>query len=312
VRKRTHFAQNEPCLVFEEDFLKKPFLKKCHFYTSTNFHLLLSPNKIFKLNLYQLSNIMEKRTFLKTGLFLGIAAATTSFLDACKSTNNITGTPPTSTLPPPKVRRTEPFTLPALGYKVEALEPHIDKMTMEIHHDKHHNAYVTNLNEAVKDTVYVDYELEDIIKRITTYDTDKKIRNNAGGHWNHSFFWQTIAPGGETEPTGDLATAITLAFGSQEKFKEQFTAASKSVFGSGWAWLCVGKDKKLFISSTPNQDNPLMLNITKQLGTPILGLDVWEHAYYLKYQNKRPDYITAFYNLINWKLVAERYNKSMF
>ena len=254
---------------------------------------------------------MEKRTFLKTGLFLGIAAATTSFLDACKSAAK-SGVPATATLPPPKLKRTEPFTLPALGYNVAALEPHIDKMTMEIHHGKHHNAYVTNLNDAVKDTVYVDYELDDIVKRISTSDADKKIRNNAGGHWNHSFFWQTIAPGGGNEPTGDLAAAINLAFGSQEKFKEQFTAAAKGVFGSGWAWLGVGKDKKLFISSTPNQDNPLMLNIAKQLGTPILGLDVWEHAYYLKNQNKRPDYITAFYNLINWKLVAERYDKTMF
>jgi len=255
---------------------------------------------------------MEKRTFLKTGLFLGIAAATTSLLDACKSAAKTGPALATTTLPPPKLRRTEPFTLPALGYNTAALEPHIDKLTMEIHHDKHHNGYVTNLNDAVKDTVYAEYELDDIVKRITTTDADKKIRNNAGGHWNHTFFWQTIAPGGGTEPSGDLAAAINLAFGSQDKFKEQFTAAAKGVFGSGWAWLCVGKDKKLFISSTPNQDNPLMMNVAKQLGTPILGLDVWEHAYYLKYQNKRPDYVTAFYNLINWKLVADRYNKTMF
>jgi Fe-Mn family superoxide dismutase len=255
---------------------------------------------------------MEKRTFLKTGLFLGIAAATTSFLDACKTAAKPSGAVAASTLPPPKNRRTTPFTLPALGFDVAALEPNIDKMTMEIHHGKHHNAYVTNLNDAVKDTVYADYELEDIVKRITTADADKKIRNNAGGHWNHSFFWQTIAPGGGKEPTGDLAAAINTAFGSMDQFKEQFTNAAKGVFGSGWAWLCVGKDKKLFICSTPNQDNPLMLSVSKQLGTPILALDVWEHAYYLKYQNKRPDYITAFYNLINWKLVAERYDKTMF
>ena len=128
---------------------------------------------------------------------------------------------------------------------------------------------------------------------------------------NHSFFWQTIAPGGSGAPSGALAAAIDAAFGSQDKFKEQFSAAAKGVFGSGWAWLCVGKDKKLFIMSTPNQDNPLMPMIAKQVGTPILGLDVWEHAYYLKYQNKRPDYITAFYNLINWKTVADRYTKAM-
>ncbi len=255
---------------------------------------------------------MEKRTFLKTGLFLGIAAATTTFLDACKSAAKSDASTKTSTLPPPKNRRTEPFTLPALGFNVAALEPHIDKMTMEIHHGKHHNAYVTNLNDGIKDTVYADYELEDIVKRITAADADKKIRNNAGGHWNHSFFWQTITPGGGSVPAGDLATAINTTFGSYDKFKEEFTNAAKSVFGSGWAWLCIGKDKKLFICTTPNQDNPLMLNIAKQIGTPILGLDVWEHAYYLKYQNKRPDYITAFFNLINWKLASERYDKMMF
>ena len=255
---------------------------------------------------------MEKRAFLKTGLFLGIAAATSSFLEACKTAAK-TAAPASvaPTMPPPKLRRTTPFTLPPLGYDVAALEPHIDKMTMEIHHDKHHNAYVTNLNDAVKDTVYAEYELEDIVARISTSDADKKIRNNAGGHWNHTFFWQTIAPGGGNMPSEKLASAINTVFGGQDKFKEQFSAAAKGVFGSGWAWLCVGKDKKLFICSTPNQDNPLMLNVSRQLGTPILGLDVWEHAYYLKYQNKRPDYITAFYNIINWKLVSERYEKAM-
>lgn len=252
---------------------------------------------------------MEKRTFLKTGLLFGIAAATTSFLDACKSAAK-TAAP--ATLPPPKNRRTEPFSLPALPYETAALEPHIDKLTMEIHHGKHHNAYVTNLNDAVKDTAFADYELEDILKRLSPSDADKKIRNNAGGHWNHSFFWQSLTPGGGGTPSGDLATALNLVYGSEDKFKTEFSNAAKSVFGSGWAWLCVGKDKKLFISTTPNQDNPLMLNIVKPLGTPILGLDVWEHAYYLKYQNKRPDYITAFFNLINWKVVAERYDKLMF
>jgi Fe-Mn family superoxide dismutase len=184
-------------------------------------------------------------------------------------------------------------------------------MTMEIHHGKHHNAYVTNLNDGVKDTVYADYLLEDILARITTSDADKKIRNNAGGHWNHTFFWQTLVPGGPALPDGALAAAINSAFGSHDKFKEQFNSAAKGVFGSGWAWLCVGADKKLFISATPNQDNPLMSNVSKQLGAPILGLDVWEHAYYLKYQNKRPDYISAFHHLINWKVVAERYGKAI-
>ena len=254
---------------------------------------------------------MEKRTFLKTGLLLGIAAATSSFLESCKTAARPSPGSVLPILPPPKLRRTSPFTLPPLGYDVAALEPHIDKLTMEIHHDRHHNAYVTNLNDAVKETLYAEYELEDIVARISTSDADKKIRNNAGGHWNHSFFWQAIAPGGSNAPNGNLASAINTAFGSQDKFKEQFTTAAKGVFGSGWVWLCVGKDKKLFICSSPNQDNPLMLNVSKQLGTPILGLDVWEHAYYLKYQNKRPDYITAFYNIINWKVAASRYDKAV-
>jgi superoxide dismutase, Fe-Mn family len=254
---------------------------------------------------------MEKRTFLKTGLFFGIAAAGSSFLQACKTSSKINNTSAVKTFPPPSVRRTGPFTLPALGYDSAALEPHIDKMTMEIHHGKHHNAYVTNLNDGVKDTVYADYELEDILLRISIVDADRKIRNNAGGHWNHTFFWQSIAPGGSGTPSGNLATAIDAAFGSQDKFKEQFSAAAKGVFGSGWAWLCVGSDKKLYISATANQDNPLMANAVGNVGTPLLGLDVWEHAYYLKYQNKRPDYIAAFYNLVNWKVVAERYAKAM-
>ncbi|HRI58843.1 MAG TPA: superoxide dismutase, partial [Saprospiraceae bacterium] len=185
-------------------------------------------------------------------------------------------------------------------------------MTMEIHHDRHHQAYVNNLNDAVKNTTYADYELDDIVARITTGDADKKIRNNAGGHWNHSFFWQIMTPGGTGAPSGQLATSINTQFGSFDKFKEEFNNAAKGVFGSGWAWLCVGKDKGLFITSTPNQDNPLMLSIVKQTGTPILGLDVWEHAYYLKYQNKRPDYVTAFWNVINWKEVAMRFDKAMF
>ncbi|MEI6408569.1 MAG: superoxide dismutase [Bacteroidota bacterium] len=256
---------------------------------------------------------MEKRTFLKTSLFLGVAAASASFLAACKTAAKVaTGSTAGPALPAPKVKRTKPFELPALAYETGALEPHIDKMTMEIHHGKHHQAYVTNLNDAVKDTVYADYELDDIIARITSNDADKKIRNNAGGHWNHSFFWQTLTPGGGGAPSGNLATAINTAFGSYDKFKEQFTTSAKSVFGSGWVWLCVGKDKGLFIVTTPNQDNPLMLQIAKQQGTPLIALDVWEHAYYLKYQNKRPDYIGAFYNLINWKEVSARYEKAMF
>jgi Fe-Mn family superoxide dismutase len=254
--------------------------------------------------------MMEKRTFLKTGLLLGVAAATSSLLNACKQAAKTIASPPPAP-PAPKSRRTEPFSLPALGYDSSALEPYIDKMTMEIHHSRHHNAYVTNLNDAVKDTVYADYELEDILARITSSDADKKIRNNAGGHWNHSFFWKILTPHNTHEPTGKLAEAINATYGSFEKFKDEFSNAAKGVFGSGWAWLCVGPDKKLFISTTPNQDNPLMLNIARQLGKPILGLDVWEHAYYLKYQNKRPDYINAFYAVINWKFVGDEYNKAI-
>ncbi len=254
---------------------------------------------------------MQKRTFLKTGLLLGVAAASSSFWAACKSAVKTTATAPV--LPPPKMRRSTPFTLPALPYDAAALEPHIDKMTMEIHHGKHHQAYVNNLNDAVKDTPYADYELEDIIARIGTADTDKKIRNNAGGHWNHTFFWQSLSPAASSgAPSGNLATSINTTFGSLDQLKEQFNTAAKGVFGSGWAWLCVGKDKSLFVMTTPNQDNPLMLQIAAKIGTPILGLDVWEHAYYLKYQNKRPDYVAAFWNLVNWKEVGARYEKAMF
>jgi superoxide dismutase, Fe-Mn family len=256
---------------------------------------------------------MEKRTFLKTGLLAAAGAMAAPLLNACKTAAKVAAPVPlpAPVIPPPKVRRNGPFTLPALGYDPAALEPNIDKTTMEIHHGRHHNAYVTNLNNAVKDTAYADYELDDILARITGADADKAIRNNGGGHWNHTFFWQLMKPDGPKTPQGALDAAINGAFGSTDKFKEQFGNAAKGVFGSGWAWLCVGADKKLFIAGTPNQDNPLMLQIAKQTGTPILGIDVWEHAYYLKYQNKRPDYINAFFNVINWKEVGMRYEKAM-
>lgn len=257
---------------------------------------------------------MQKRAFLKSGLLVAAGAALAPLLEACKAASKKTvteSTPPSAVIPPPKMRRTTPFSLPPLPYEASALEPHIDKMTMEIHHDRHHNAYVNNLNDAVKGTPYADYELEDILSRITGADADKKIRNNGGGHWNHTFFWQSMMPGGGGMPQGALTNAINSQFGSYDAFKEQFSNAAKGVFGSGWAWLCVGKDKKLFISSTPNQDNPLMLQVVKQTGTPVLGLDVWEHAYYLKYQNKRPDYIAAFFNVINWKEANMRYEKAI-
>ncbi len=198
------------------------------------------------------------------------------------------------------------FTLPALAYAVDALEPHIDKTTMEIHHGKHHAAYVTNLNAAIAGTPLETMSIEDICKEISKHPMP--VRNNGGGHYNHSLFWSIMSPNGGGAPKGALAEAINAAFGSFEEFKTKFTQAGATRFGSGWAWLSVGADKKLVVSSTPNQDNPLM-DIAEVKGTPILGMDVWEHAYYLKYQNRRPDYMGAFFNVINWDAVAERYAK---
>ncbi|MDX2191603.1 MAG: superoxide dismutase [Bacteroidota bacterium] len=198
------------------------------------------------------------------------------------------------------------FTLPSLPYAVDALEPHIDKMTMEIHHGRHHNAYVTNLNNAVAGKPEENLSIEDICKNISKYPAP--VRNNGGGHYNHSFFWTIMAPNAGGKPTGDLATAIDKKFGSFDSFKEEFAKAGVGRFGSGWAWLIVANGE-LAITSTPNQDNPIM-DIAEVKGTPILGLDVWEHAYYLKYQNKRPDYIAAFWNVVNWTKVAELYKSA--
>ena len=196
------------------------------------------------------------------------------------------------------------FTLPNLPYAFNALEPHIDARTMEIHHGKHHNAYVTNLNAAVAGTEWENKSLEEILANISKLAP--AVRNNGGGHWNHSFFWQIMAPNAGGAPTGAIADAIHTSFGSFDKFKEEFTKAATTRFGSGWAWLVKSGDK-LVIASSPNQDNPLM-DIAEVKGTPVLGLDVWEHAYYLNYQNRRPDYIGSFYNLINWAEVNKRYS----
>lgn len=195
------------------------------------------------------------------------------------------------------------FELPALPYEHNALEPHIDTTTMQIHHGKHHQAYVTNLNNAVAGTPAERMSIEDICKNISQYPA--AVRNNGGGHYNHSLFWTVMGPGKGGNPAGDLAAAIDAAFGSLDAFKTQFAQAAATRFGSGWAWLIVGADGKLAITSTPNQDNPLM-DIAEVKGTPILGLDVWEHAYYLHYQNRRPDYVTAFWNVVNWDEVARR------
>ncbi|MFN4144541.1 MAG: superoxide dismutase [Runella sp.] len=200
------------------------------------------------------------------------------------------------------------FTQSPLPYAFDALEPHIDKMTMEIHYGKHHKAYIDNLNKALEGKPEANSSLEALMKSITK-ETSAAVRNNGGGHWNHTFFWNIMAPNKGGMPKGELAEAIAKEFGSFDEFKAKFNAAGTGRFGSGWAWLIV-KDKKLVITSTPNQDNPLM-PVAEVQGTPILGVDVWEHAYYLKYQNKRADYLTAFWNIINWDKVSELYKAAM-
>jgi Fe-Mn family superoxide dismutase len=199
------------------------------------------------------------------------------------------------------------YTLPELPYPKDALEPHIDAKTMEIHHDKHHNAYVTNLNAALEGAGVPEQSIEDLCRNIEKVPENIRtaVRNNGGGHANHSMFWKIMSPSGGGAPTGELAKAIDSELGSFEKFKEAFTKAATTRFGSGWAWLSVTPAGKLVVESTPNQDNPYMSG-----NTPILGIDVWEHAYYLNYQNRRPDYITAFYNVIDWKAIEERYAKA--
>lgn len=198
------------------------------------------------------------------------------------------------------------FTLPVLPYAYNALEPHFDARTMEIHYTKHHQAYINNLNAAIENTPLADKSIEDIVKAAST---SPAVRNNGGGHYNHSLFWKLLSASGGGEPSGELAEAITSQFGSFDAFKAEFTKAASTRFGSGWAWLVVKDDGSLAVTSTANQDNTLMPTALTGApeGTPILGLDVWEHAYYLNYQNRRPDYISAFYQLINWSEVAKRY-----
>jgi Fe-Mn family superoxide dismutase len=196
------------------------------------------------------------------------------------------------------------FTLPALPYAFNALEPHIDARTMEIHHGKHHNAYVTNLNNAIAGTDAEKLSLEEINKNISKYPA--AVRNNGGGHYNHSLFWTILGPNAGGAPAGKLGDAITSAFGSFDEFKTKFAAAATGRFGSGWAWLVKDSSGKLVIGSTPNQDNPLM-DVAEVKGIPVIGLDVWEHAYYLNYQNRRPDYIAAWWNVVNWNEAAKRF-----
>jgi superoxide dismutase, Fe-Mn family len=235
---------------------------------------------------------MKRRNFLKNSALTaaGLGLGSTELLAACNTTS--------------KTFVGDEFTLPKLPYAYDALEPFIDKMTMEIHHGKHHQAYVNNLNKALTGKEKTWKTVEDICKNISTFNNDA-IRNNAGGHYNHTFFWEIMKPAPATLPTGDLAAAINAAFGSLDKLKEGFNDAAMKRFGSGWAWLVLDDKGKLQLGSLPNQDNPLM-DLATFKGKPLLGLDVWEHAYYLKYQNKRKDYVDAWWNLINWEKVAEK------
>ncbi len=197
------------------------------------------------------------------------------------------------------------FELPKLNYSYDALEPHIDARTMEIHHTKHHGGYTTKLNDAIKGTDLENKSIEEILSSVSTAST--AVRNNGGGYFNHNLFWEVMSPDGGGVPSGELMEAINKNFGSFDSFKETFNNAAATRFGSGWAWLIKNESGQLVVTSTPNQDNTLM-DIAEVKGTPILGLDVWEHAYYLKYQNRRPDYINAFWNVVNWDEVTKRFN----
>ncbi|MGB1241258.1 MAG: superoxide dismutase [Chitinophagales bacterium] len=245
---------------------------------------------------------MDKRTFIKLTA-ITTAGIIVNPLTGCQEVSKKSGENDQKT-----TTAKAAFVLPALAYSFDALAPNIDAQTMEIHHGKHHAGYVRKLNAAVKGTAFEGKSLEEILKTVSDKDADMGVRNNGGGHFNHSLFWSVIGPAEASgQPEGQLAEAMSAAFGDVDKFKETFAAASKSVFGSGWAWLCVGADKKLFVTSTPNQDNPLMTSLVEQPGTPILGIDVWEHAYYLNYQNRRGDYITNFFNVVDWSNVSERF-----
>ena len=246
---------------------------------------------------------MKKREFIKLTGLAGAGLLVSPFLSCSDS-----GAPATSPETPATKPGFVPFELPALGFGFADLEPNIDAMTMEIHHGKHHAGYVSKLNAALEaQTDLHGMDIAQLMESIEPGNTD--VRNNGGGHYNHSLFWKVIAPGGAAAPTGKLADAIQSAFGSYEVFKQQFADAATKRFGSGWAWLSVNNEGKLFVSSTPNQDNPHMYKVVEEPGLPILGIDVWEHAYYLNYQNRRGDYISAFSSLINWNEVEKRYDE---
>lgn len=248
---------------------------------------------------------MNKRTFLKTGALATAAAFVNPFNVFANNEPLVLTDNDATGFGKPFAGK---FELPALPYQYDALEPNIDKMTMEIHHDKHHAGYVNNLNKAIDGKAYANMTLDQIVMNVKADDT--AVRNNGGGHYNHSMFWKWMAPNSGGAPKGRIADFINQKFGSFDKFKEQFNTAATTRFGSGWAWLAMGKKGDLMILSTPNQDNPLMKNVVskKEYGYPILGIDVWEHAYYLKYQNKRGDYVGNFWNLINWDEVNKQYD----
>ncbi|MFI5220167.1 MAG: superoxide dismutase [Bacteroidia bacterium] len=236
----------------------------------------------------------NRREFIKKGAILTAAAAGLSSMGNKLFSEMVAS------------GETAPFKLPPLPYDYAALEPHIDTMTMQIHHDKHHAAYVNNLNKALTENKIENVSLDDLIRNVSKYPA--AVRNNGGGHWNHSMFWNLMKPGGSGNPSGDIVRVIDDSFGTTEEFKNKFNEAALSRFGSGWVWL-VTKKGKLIIGSTPNQDNPLM-DVSEFKGTPVLCLDVWEHAYYLKYQNKRVDYVNAWWNLVNWDEVNRRLRES--
>lgn len=243
---------------------------------------------------------MDRRKFIYS---LGLASAAMSF-------SNINGFTKVNTINNKNVRSNDTmakFELPALPYAFDALEPHVDARTMEIHHGKHHAGYVNNLNKALEGTEAEGKSLEELMQNMSKYST--AVRNNGGGHFNHSLFWSVMGPNKGGNPSGELSDAINKQFGSFDKFKEEFSNAAATRFGSGWAWLIVKADGSLAVTSTPNQDNPVM-DLAEVKGTPVLGIDVWEHAYYLNYQNRRPDYIAAFWNVINWDEVAKRYSEA--
>ena len=247
---------------------------------------------------------MKKREFMRTSGMLALGAMLTpSLLGSCDNPT------PEKEEKEKESITTASFELPKLEYGFDALEPHIDAQTMEIHHGKHHAGYVKKLNAALDGHPLAGKTLEEILSNLKDSEKDIAVRNNAGGHFNHSLFWRTIGPNAGGEPTGALGDAIKGSFDSIENFKNEFSKAAATLFGSGWAWLAIANGK-LVISQSPNQDNPLMKGLVEQEGSPILGLDVWEHAYYLNYQNKRKDYISAFFNLIKWDVVGAEFDKA--